>query len=239
MPASVRHWRSVPAILAVTLAGLPLAAAMAGQAAAAVHPDRWPRAHWPFPADPALEHKVAALMAQMTVEEKVGQLICRHTRITTQHESRPGPPQQVTDAAAHVGGNRSSGSEGVVIPRIFMLDATVACVSEASVNAMVTGNTPPAVGVPLMIPVAGYINAIFIDVAVLLFLSFISRDAAVPIGIAIFFVELLIPIIIKPGFVRINNVLPFAVQIKCFTALNIGNETVLSGRRTGNEQQAA
>ena len=75
MPASVRHWRSVPAILAVTLAGLPLAAAMAGQPATAVHPDRWPRAHWPLPADPALERKVAGLMAQMTVEEKVGQLI--------------------------------------------------------------------------------------------------------------------------------------------------------------------
>lgn len=62
-------------MLAATLSCLPLAAAIAGSPATAVHPDRWPSAHWPFPADPALEHKVAGLIAKMTVEEKVGQLI--------------------------------------------------------------------------------------------------------------------------------------------------------------------
>lgn len=43
--------------------------------ASTVHPDSWPRAAWPFPKDAALEQRVAALMAKMTVEEKVGQLI--------------------------------------------------------------------------------------------------------------------------------------------------------------------
>lgn len=40
-----------------------------------MHPETWPRATWPFPKDAALEQRVSALMAKMTVEEKVGQLI--------------------------------------------------------------------------------------------------------------------------------------------------------------------
>ena len=72
--ATGRPWRFAPAILATTLAWLPLAAAMAGQSTA-VHPQLWPRATWPFPRDAALEHKVDALMAKMTLEEKVGQVI--------------------------------------------------------------------------------------------------------------------------------------------------------------------
>ncbi|WP_074552114.1 exo 1,3/1,4-beta-D-glucan glucohydrolase [Dyella sp. AtDHG13] len=40
-----------------------------------MHPDTWPRATWPFPRDNALETRVSALMAKMTVEEKVGQLV--------------------------------------------------------------------------------------------------------------------------------------------------------------------
>nr|WP_114240889.1 glycoside hydrolase family 3 protein [Dyella sp. C9] len=53
---------------------------MAGRAALAedsttVHPGQWPRATWPLPPDAALEHRVSALMAKMTVEEKVGQLV--------------------------------------------------------------------------------------------------------------------------------------------------------------------
>jgi beta-glucosidase len=43
--------------------------------ASTVHPDSWPRASWPFPKDAALEQRVAALLAKMTVEEKVGQLV--------------------------------------------------------------------------------------------------------------------------------------------------------------------
>ncbi|WP_380003870.1 glycoside hydrolase family 3 protein [Dyella halodurans] len=43
--------------------------------AQAVHPEQWPRATWPLPKDAALEQRLAALMAKMTVEEKVGQLI--------------------------------------------------------------------------------------------------------------------------------------------------------------------
>ncbi|AHX13096.1 1,4-beta-D-glucan glucohydrolase [Dyella jiangningensis] len=41
----------------------------------AVHPALWPKATWPLPKDAALEQRVRALMAKMTLEEKVGQLI--------------------------------------------------------------------------------------------------------------------------------------------------------------------
>ena len=40
-----------------------------------IHPERWPQQSSPLPADPALEAKLSALLARMTVEEKVGQII--------------------------------------------------------------------------------------------------------------------------------------------------------------------
>ena len=40
-----------------------------------IDPAHWPQPTWPLPADAALERKIDALMATMTVEEKVGQTI--------------------------------------------------------------------------------------------------------------------------------------------------------------------
>ncbi len=40
-----------------------------------VHPAQWPQPHWPVTKDPAVEARIAALLARMTVEEKVGQVI--------------------------------------------------------------------------------------------------------------------------------------------------------------------
>ena len=40
-----------------------------------VHPDQWPTVQRPFTPDPALEIRITALMAGMTLEQKVGQLI--------------------------------------------------------------------------------------------------------------------------------------------------------------------
>ncbi|WP_220475459.1 glycoside hydrolase family 3 protein [Sphingomonas cavernae] len=40
-----------------------------------VHPEIWPRPHWPYQPDPALEARIAALLAMMTLEEKVGQVV--------------------------------------------------------------------------------------------------------------------------------------------------------------------
>ncbi|WP_090450121.1 glycoside hydrolase family 3 protein [Dyella sp. OK004] len=58
----------------MALTCLPFGPALAAESTA-VHPDQWPSAKWPLPRDAALEQRVASLMAKMTVEEKVGQLI--------------------------------------------------------------------------------------------------------------------------------------------------------------------
>ncbi|WP_426662093.1 glycoside hydrolase family 3 N-terminal domain-containing protein [Rhodanobacter aciditrophus] len=70
----VRHQPSTRTLLAVLLACAPIGIALGGDAAA-VHPARWPKAHWPLPSDAVLERRVHALMAKMSVEDKVGQLI--------------------------------------------------------------------------------------------------------------------------------------------------------------------
>ncbi|MCA0392709.1 MAG: exo 1,3/1,4-beta-D-glucan glucohydrolase [Proteobacteria bacterium] len=77
---------SLAAALAITLAlaacgerATPTAADAAAPAATgdanAIDPAHWPQPQWPFQADAALEQKVDALLASMTVEEKVGQII--------------------------------------------------------------------------------------------------------------------------------------------------------------------
>jgi beta-glucosidase len=71
--ASVRRLRIAPLALAAAMALLPLATVPAAETA--VHPEHWPAATWPLPHDAALEQRVAALLAKMSAEEKVGQLI--------------------------------------------------------------------------------------------------------------------------------------------------------------------
>ncbi|MBD8874309.1 glycoside hydrolase family 3 N-terminal domain-containing protein [Rhodanobacter sp. DHB23] len=70
----VRYLPLTRILLAAALAGAPLGIAL-GDGTTTVHPALWPQAHWPLPADAALEQRVAALMAKMSVEDKVGQLI--------------------------------------------------------------------------------------------------------------------------------------------------------------------
>ena len=43
--------------------------------AAAIDPANWPETAWPFPEDPALEKRIDDLLATMSVEEKVGQIV--------------------------------------------------------------------------------------------------------------------------------------------------------------------
>jgi beta-glucosidase len=73
-PVSLSNTRSSFIVAALTTA-LGISGAALALESTAVHPGQWPRATWPFPADAALEQRVAALMSKMTVEEKVGQLI--------------------------------------------------------------------------------------------------------------------------------------------------------------------
>lgn len=60
-------------VLITVLAAAPLFAE--SQLSTAVHPITWPTAHSPLPSDTTLEHRVQSLLATMTTEEKVGQII--------------------------------------------------------------------------------------------------------------------------------------------------------------------
>ncbi|MDP1026718.1 glycoside hydrolase family 3 N-terminal domain-containing protein [Sphingomonas sp. KR1UV-12] len=62
------------AVLATLLAG-SATAALAQDATSVAHPDRWPQAKSQGLIDPATEAKVTALLARLTLEEKVGQMI--------------------------------------------------------------------------------------------------------------------------------------------------------------------
>jgi beta-glucosidase len=74
-----------PRLRLVTLAAVVVAGAGALHAAppapapadgpVPIHPAAWPQPAWPLPADPALERRIDALMATLSVEEKVGQII--------------------------------------------------------------------------------------------------------------------------------------------------------------------
>jgi len=59
----------------VLIGSLARARAYGAEATAVIHPDMWPQA-WPqLPPGPALERQVDAILARMTLEQKVGQLI--------------------------------------------------------------------------------------------------------------------------------------------------------------------
>ena len=97
-------------LLAVALASIavPLAAQQSGPVdmsvppAATAHPDLWPRAHWPYPRDAATERRIAALIAKMSVEEKVGQVIQADIASVTAEEVR----------TYHLGSVLNGGSSG-------------------------------------------------------------------------------------------------------------------------------
>jgi beta-glucosidase len=64
---------SVTLLAACQRAAPPVAAA--AEDPTAVHPESWPSAKWPLPRDEAIEKRVAELLARMSVEEKVGQVV--------------------------------------------------------------------------------------------------------------------------------------------------------------------
>ncbi len=53
-----------------------------------VHPELWPKLHHPLPADPALEASIRALLAKMSVEDKVGQMIQADIKYVTPDDVR-------------------------------------------------------------------------------------------------------------------------------------------------------
>ncbi|HTH67427.1 MAG TPA: 1,4-beta-D-glucan glucohydrolase, partial [Rhodanobacter sp.] len=66
---------------------MPIHSASADDAAT-VHPEQWPQGHWPLPPDPALEARVKALLAKMSVEDKVGQMIQADIKYVTPDDVR-------------------------------------------------------------------------------------------------------------------------------------------------------
>ena len=66
---------ALAALGAILFASFACARAYAAGSPAAIHPDLWPQIRPQLPADPALERQVNALLAGMTLEQKVGQLI--------------------------------------------------------------------------------------------------------------------------------------------------------------------
>ncbi|MDW2983273.1 MAG: exo 1,3/1,4-beta-D-glucan glucohydrolase [Rhodanobacter sp.] len=67
---------------------MPIHFVLAADTAATVHPASWPQGHWPLPPDPALEARVRALLANMSVEDKVGQMIQADIKYVTPDDVR-------------------------------------------------------------------------------------------------------------------------------------------------------
>jgi beta-glucosidase len=111
--------------------------------ATTVHPEQWPKAASPLPADPAIESRVRALLAKMSVEDKVGQMIQADIKYVTPDDVRqyrlgsvlaggnskpPGQPypvasqwQALSDAFYRASMDTSHG--GQAIPVLFGIDA--------------------------------------------------------------------------------------------------------------------
>lgn len=64
-----------PLLLCVALALACADAAHAATPAGQIHPSQWPQPTWPLATDPAIERRIDELMARMSVEEKVGQIV--------------------------------------------------------------------------------------------------------------------------------------------------------------------
>ncbi|AJC44575.1 1,4-beta-D-glucan glucohydrolase [Xanthomonas sacchari] len=137
---------------AAALGLLALAAAVPGRSvpvapAAAppppIHPDRWPSPAWPLKEDPALEARITKLMAQMSVEQKVGQTVQGDIGSMTPEDARkyhigsvlaggnsdPGgkydasPAQWLALADAYYTASMQTDGAGPAIPIIFGIDA--------------------------------------------------------------------------------------------------------------------
>ncbi|CBA15719.1 glycoside hydrolase family 3 protein [Xanthomonas albilineans] len=149
--APFRHALAVAAGLGL----LALGAVAAGRSSAAVpapamtaatpaiHPALWPSPAWPLPEDPALEARLTKLMAQMTLEQKVGQIVQGDIASMTPEDVRkyhigsvlaggnsdPGgkydasPAQWLALADAYYTASMEKTGSGPAIPIIFGIDA--------------------------------------------------------------------------------------------------------------------
>lgn len=70
-----RHRLRLALLSALVASACAAHAALPAQDATTIDPAHWPQPAWPLPADAALERRVEALLATLTVEEKVGQIV--------------------------------------------------------------------------------------------------------------------------------------------------------------------
>lgn len=105
---------------------------------ATAHPAIWPKPHWPQPRDAATEARIAALIARMTIEEKVGQIVQADIASITPAEAK----------AHHIGsilngGNSAPGNDEFAAPEkwLALADAFYA----ASIDT-----TGGGVGIPII-----------------------------------------------------------------------------------------
>ncbi|MBB6187938.1 glycoside hydrolase family 3 protein [Rhodanobacter sp. MP7CTX1] len=130
--------------MSVSLAGVLLMTvpAMAGDATT-VHPELWPKGSSPLPTDPLIESRIQALLAKMSVADKVGQMVQADIKYVTPDDVReyrlgsilaggnskpPGQPyptashwQALSDAFYRASMDTSAG--GQAIPVLFGIDA--------------------------------------------------------------------------------------------------------------------
>ena len=130
--------------MSVSLAGVLLMTvpAMAGDPNT-IHPERWPKGSSPLPPDPVIESRVQALLAKMSVADKVGQMVQADIKYVTPDDVReyrlgsilaggdskpPGQPfptashwQSLSDAFYRASMDTSGG--GQAIPVLFGIDA--------------------------------------------------------------------------------------------------------------------
>ncbi|MBN8922581.1 MAG: beta-glucosidase [Rhodanobacter sp. 68-29] len=86
-----RYWRGLVCIVFATAGGAALAAAAGSPprpAAAPAHYTDWPAIKSPYPADPALDARVAKIVAGMTLAQKVGQMTQAEIKSITPDEVR-------------------------------------------------------------------------------------------------------------------------------------------------------
>ncbi len=102
----------VGALLAAAgLVGSVCAQAPAPQQEAAVHPSQWPRAHWPVRPSRADEARIKRLLARMTIEQKVGQIIQADIASIT-----PGDVRRYHLGSVLNGGNSAPGNDEFASP---------------------------------------------------------------------------------------------------------------------------
>ncbi|MCH8686228.1 glycoside hydrolase family 3 protein [Pedomonas mirosovicensis] len=129
-------------LVGLALPAVPVNADPAGKAdsmgKATVHPEIWPQAHWPYANDPALEARVNALLARMTLEEKVGQVVQADIASVTPEDVRKYHLGSVLN-----GGNSAPGGDEFAPPEKWL--ALADAFYEASVD-----KTGGRLGIPVM-----------------------------------------------------------------------------------------